>query len=200
MLTDDDTVPSNGSLFGRAMGSAASVATSLFTDFPFSGEVNFLTTGAVAPGALLSSTALPRGVAYLALAAPAAGGDWSIRAAMSQGDLSSWNVAGAYASKTTSGPHRYDLGLSYSTQEYLGGNPAALAAVRDGSRNVGELYAFDEWAISPKLTRRVRRALRALRLSAAARAAQPEVRRRRRGLSGNDRPCRGRAAHGCAGR
>ena len=152
VLTDDDTVPSNGSLFGRAMGSAASVATSLFTDFPFSGEVNFLTTGAVAPGALLSSTALPRGVAYLALAAPGAGGDWSIRAAMSQGDLSSWNVAGAYASRTTSGPHRYDLGLSYSTQEYLGGNPAALAAVRDGSRNVGELYAFDEWAISPKLT------------------------------------------------
>ena len=71
---------------------------------------------------------------------------------MSEGDLSSWNVAGAYASKATSGPHRYDLGLSYSTQEYLGGNPAALAAVRDGSRNVGELYAFDEWAISPTLT------------------------------------------------
>ena len=40
------------------------------------------------------------------------GGDWSIRAAMSQGDLSSWNVAGAYASRTTSGPHRYDLGHS----------------------------------------------------------------------------------------
>ena len=152
VLADDDAVPSNGSLFGRAMGSAASVASSLFTDFPFSGEVNFLTTGSVAPGALLSATALPRGVAYLALAAPAPGGDWSIRAAMSEGDLSSWNVAGAYASKATSGPHRYDLGLSYSTQEYLGGNPAALAAVRDGSRNVGELYGFDEWAISPTLT------------------------------------------------
>ena len=73
VLTDDDAVPSNGSLFGRAMGSAASVASSLFTDFPFSGEVNFLTTGSVAPGALLSATALPRGVAYLALAAPGAG-------------------------------------------------------------------------------------------------------------------------------
>jgi hypothetical protein len=152
VLDDDDAVPSNASLFGRAMGSAASVASSLFTDFPFSGEVNFLTTGSVAPGAMLSATALPRGVAYLALAAPAPGGDWSIRAAMGEGDLSSWNVAGAYASKATSGPHRYDLGLSYSTQEYLGGNPAALAAVRDGSRNVGELYGFDEWAISPALT------------------------------------------------
>jgi hypothetical protein len=153
VLTEDDTeIPTNGSLFGRAMGSAASAASSLFTDFPFSGEVNFLTTGAVAPGAMWSTTALPRGVAYLALAAPGAGGDWSIRAAMSQGDLSSWNVAGAYVSRPSGGPHKYDLGLSYSTQEYLGGNPAALAAVRDGSRNVGELYAFDEWTVSPALT------------------------------------------------
>jgi hypothetical protein len=152
VLSDDDPVPSNGSLFGRAMGSAASVASSLFTDFPFSGEVNLLTTGSVAPGALLSTTALPRGVAYLALAAPAPGGDWSIRGAMSQGDLSSWNVAGAYVSKPNGGPHRYDFGVSYSTQEYLGGNPAALAAVRDGSRNVGELYAFDDWEISPTLS------------------------------------------------
>jgi hypothetical protein len=152
VLSDDDPMPSNGSLFERAMGSAASVASSLFTDFPFSGEVNFLTTGSVAPGAMLSTTALPRGVAYLALAAPAPGGDWSIRGAMSQGDLSSWNVAGAYVSKPNGGPHRYDFGVSYSTQEYLGGNPAALAAVRDGSRNVGELYAFDEWEISPTLS------------------------------------------------
>ena len=153
VLDDDEPLPPNGSLFGRAMGSAASVASSLFTDFPFSGEVNFLTTGSVAPGAaLLSTTALPRGVAYLALAAPAPGGDWSFRGAMSQGDLSSWNVAGAYASKPSGGPHRYDFGVSYSTQEYLGGNPAALAAVRDGSRNVGELYAFDDWEISPRLS------------------------------------------------
>jgi hypothetical protein len=152
VLTDDSPVPSNGSLFGRAMDSAASVATSLFTDFPFSGEVNFLTTGSVAPGAMLSATALPRGVAYLALAAPGAGGDWSFRGAMSQGDLSSWNVAGAYVSKPSGGPHRYDFGVSYSTQEYMGGNPAALAAVRDGSRNVGELYAFDDWEISPTLS------------------------------------------------
>ena len=150
VLSDDEGVPS-GSLFGRAMGSAASLASSLFTEFPFSGEVNFLTTGALAPGAMLSSTALPRGVAYLALAAPGAGGDWSIRGAMSEGDLSSWIVAGAFASKP-GGSHKYDLGLSYSTQEYTGGNPAALAAVTDGSRNVGELYGFDAWTPSPRLT------------------------------------------------
>ncbi len=136
-----------GSLLGRAVGSAAGLASSFFTDFPFSGEVNFLTTGAVAPGALFSATALPRGVAYLALAAPGTGGDWTIRAAMSEGDLSSWIVAGAFAS-TPGGAHTYDFGLSYSTQEYQGGNPAALAAVTDGNRNAGELYAFDDWAIN----------------------------------------------------
>lgn len=146
----DDVVP-GGSLFGRAVGSAASLATSLFTDFPFTGEVNFLTTGAAAPGALLSATAFPRGVAYLALAAPGAGGDWSIRAAMSEGDLSSWIVAGAFASKPGQ-THTYDFGLSYSTQEYQGGNPAALAAVTNGSRNVGELYAFDTWDITRVLS------------------------------------------------
>jgi hypothetical protein len=151
VFTDDESPVPPPSLFGRAVGSAAHLATSLFTDFPFSGEVNFLTTGSVAPGAMLSTTALPRGVAYLALAAPGAGGDWLIRAAMSEGDLSSWIVAGAFASKP-GGVHKYDLGLSYSTQDYQGGNPAALAAVTDGSRNAGELYAFDRWTLSPKVT------------------------------------------------
>ena len=63
MLTDDEAeafAPTT-SLFGRAMGSAANIATSLFTDFPFSGEVNLLTTGAVAPGdAVLADGAAAR--------------------------------------------------------------------------------------------------------------------------------------------
>ena len=110
-------------------------------------------------------TALPRGVAYLAIGAPHRRGDWSVRGAMSEGDLSSWIVAGSFLSKATGGRTRYDLGLSYSTQEYQGGNPAALAAVSDGSRNVGELYALRSLDGQPGRDRRVRRALRALRLS-----------------------------------
>ena len=100
---------------------------------------------------LRRAPALPRGVAYLALSAPAPGGEWLIRGAMSQSDLSSWIVAGSFASKPGS-THRYDLGLSYSTQDYQGGNPAALAAVTDGSRNVGELYAFDQWSLNSAVT------------------------------------------------
>jgi hypothetical protein len=143
----NDDLVADGSVFGRAVGSAAGLASALFTDFPFSGEVNILTTGAVAPGEVLSATAFPRGIAYLALAAPGTGGDWMIRAAMSEGDLSSWIVAGAFTSRPGSS-HTYDFGLSYSTQEYVGGNPAALAAVSEGSRNVGELYAYDRWRLA----------------------------------------------------
>jgi hypothetical protein len=67
---------------------------------------------------------------------------------MSEGDLASWVVAGSFVSKLQ-GAHAYRVGLSYSTQEYQGGNPAALAAVSNGSRNVGQVYAYDRWRISP---------------------------------------------------
>jgi hypothetical protein len=139
-----------GSLFGRAMDSAASLATTFFTDLPFSGEVNLLTTGAFGPGELFSGDVLPRGVAYMAIGAPTPAGDWSVRAAMNQGDLSSWIVAGAFQSRGETA-HVYKFGYSYSTQDYTGGNPAALAAATDGSRNVGELFALDRWAITPAI-------------------------------------------------
>jgi hypothetical protein len=139
-----------GSLFGRAMDSAASLATTFFTDLPFTGEVNLLTTGAFGPGDLFSGNVLPRGVAYMAIGAPTSAGDWSVRAAMNQGDLSSWIVAGAFQSRGETA-HVYKFGYSYSAQDYLGGNPAALAAAADGSRNVGELFALDRWAISPAI-------------------------------------------------
>jgi Carboxypeptidase regulatory-like domain/TonB dependent receptor len=148
----DGDIPTS-SLFERAMDSAASVATTFFTDLPFSGEVNVLTTGAFGPGELFSGDVLPRGVAYMAIGAPTPAGDWSVRAAMNQGDLSSWIVAGAFQSHHGSETaHVYKFGYSYSAQDYLGGNPAALKAAADGSRNVGELFALDRWAITPALS------------------------------------------------
>jgi hypothetical protein len=149
-VVERDPEIGSGSLLGRAMQSAASFATGLFTDLPFTGEVNLLTTGAFAPGDWLSTDTLPRGVAYLAIGAPTSAGNWSVRAAMSQGDLSSWIVAGAFASRRQS-MHSYRFGYSYSTQDYVGGNPAALAAATDGSRNVGELYALDRWELSRRV-------------------------------------------------
>jgi hypothetical protein len=149
-LVESDPEIKTGSMFGRAVDSAANVAATFFTELPFTGEVNVLTTSAFAPGALFSGELLPRGVAYLAIGAPTPAGDWSFRAAMSDGDLSSWIVSGAFASKDD-GSHQYDFGYTYATQEYLGGNIAALARVKDGSRNVGEMYAFDRWSLSPQV-------------------------------------------------
>ena len=74
-----------------------------------------------------------------------------MRAALTQGDLASWIVAGEYVTRAPA-RHRYDIGLSYSTQRYEGGNFAALQSLADGSRNAGALYGFDTFSISPRVT------------------------------------------------
>ena len=54
---------------------------------------------------------------------------------------------------STRGParHRYDIGCSFATQRYDGGNPAALRDVTDGSRNAGAIYGFDTFTVTPAL-------------------------------------------------
>lgn len=149
--TEDDSVVPESSFFGHMGQTATTAVASFFADLPFSGEVNLLTTSAFAPGRLFSGDTLPRGVAYLAIGAPTGAGNWAMHAAMSQGDLSSWIVAGSFTSRRE-GMHSYDLGWSYSTQEYQGGNPVALAAVSDGNRNVGEIHGLDRWTVGPGVT------------------------------------------------
>src|SRR5262245_6913975 len=146
VLEQDDTPAADDPMVGHVNQSAASALGSFFADLPFKGEVNLLTTSAFAPGRFFSGDILPRGVAYFAIGAPTGAGDWSVRGAMSEGDLSSWIVSGSFLSKRD-GIHSYDLGLTYSTQDYQGGNPLALAAVSDGNRNVGEIYALDRWTV-----------------------------------------------------
>ena len=140
-------------VLGRMSGSPVRFATNFFAGTPFSGQVNLLTTGSFdTPQQLFSADNFAHNTAYLALGAPVGEhADWTVRAALTQGDLASWIVAGEY---TTRAParHRYDLGLSYSTQRYEGGNFAALRNVTDGSRNAGALYGFDTFAISPMVT------------------------------------------------
>jgi hypothetical protein len=138
--------------FGRAVGTPARYATALFTELPFTGQINLLTsTSFDRPQDLFTAEGLiPHGVAYLSLAAPASGGDWSMRGAMTQGDLASWILSGAYVRRADA-EHRYEAGLSYGMQRYLGGNADALAATTDGSRNVGAVYAYDNWTLNPHL-------------------------------------------------
>jgi len=122
----------------------------LFSDLALSGQVNLLTTESFErPGQLLNTTG-GRSVAFVSVGTQAAGGEWAMQGAMTQGDLASWIVAGSYKS-IASASHAYDLGLTYSMQRYDGGNTAALTAIRDSARNVGSVYGFDQWTPSPRV-------------------------------------------------
>src|SRR5207253_10576644 len=142
-----------GRLAASNASAASRFASSLFANTPFTGQVNLFTTGSFdTPQQVFSTDNFARSIAYLAIGAPIGEqADWTARAALTQGDIASWIVAGEY---TTRAParHRYDIGLSYSTQRYAGGNFATLRDVTDGSRNAGAIYAFDTFAISPALT------------------------------------------------
>jgi hypothetical protein len=148
--SEDGPGAASGAGLRRAVGGSARVASSLLADLPLAGQFNFLTTTSFErPQDLFSSdAALPRGVAFLSLAAPMANGEWQVRGALTQGDLSSWIVAGSYAHELRA-PHAYQAGFSYGMQRYAGGNAAALASMRDGSRTVGALYAYDQWTVTP---------------------------------------------------
>jgi len=136
----------------RAVGSPVRLASSLFADLPISAQINLLTTTSFdRPQDLFSVNAgTPQGVAYVSVVAPTADGEWTIRGTLTEGDLSSWIVAGSYA-RRLSAHHRYETGLSYSTQRYLGGNAEALNAMRDGARNVGYVYGSDEWSLGSRV-------------------------------------------------
>lgn len=137
---------------GRAVESSARLASALFTHSPLQGQVNLLTTGAFdAPGDLLNMDST-RGVAFFSFGAPVGDhGDWTVKAALNQGDLSSWILAGNYETRNPA-RHRYQFGMSYGLHRYAGGNVIAVAAIPEAARNVGAVYGHDEWKIAEVLT------------------------------------------------
>jgi hypothetical protein len=139
-----------GSVIDWGSAAASQFAASLFNDLPFTGEFNLLTMSSFdRPQELFSRSEMPRGVAFLSIGAPAGrNGDWSVQGAMTEGDVSSWVLAGSYANRALDAAHQYEIGMSYSMQRYEGGNAAALAAVTDGSRNVGAVSGADDWTIN----------------------------------------------------
>ncbi len=140
-----------GAWLGWAVESSARLASALFTDVPWSGEINLLTTGAF-NGAqdLFALERLPRGVAFLSIGAPVGRGQYSVRAALASGEVTSWNLAGAYAGRALD-RHTLDLGLSYSVQQYEPASAPTIASLADHNRNVGAVYAFDAWQIAPRI-------------------------------------------------
>jgi hypothetical protein len=139
---------------GRAVESSARLATNFFADTPFSGQLNLLTTSSfdAVQDAFASRAFQGRSIANLAVSAPAGtNADWTVRGALTQGDIASWVMSGDYVTRAASSRHRYDLGMSYSTQRYDGGNFAALRTVTDGSRNAGTIHGFDTFAVTRAL-------------------------------------------------
>ena len=136
-------------MFGRAMAAPARVAAALFADVPFTGQVNLLTSSTFdSPEQLLSDTTFARGLAYVSVGAAAGQqGDWAVQAAMTQGDVASWLVAGSFLAHQRA-THRYEAGMSYAEQRYTGTNAASLAAVADGTRSAGSVFAYDTWSLS----------------------------------------------------
>jgi hypothetical protein len=127
---------------------------SFLTGTTLSGRVQLMTAGSFdEPFAALSPSDMPSGVAYFSLGAPlSAKTVWSVEAAVMQGDVSSWFVAGTYAT-TIAETHGIDVGSSYARQRYQGGNPQTIAAMSfpDGnSRNVGGVQIYDRWTITPR--------------------------------------------------
>lgn len=118
------------------------------------GQVNLLTTTSFDhPQDLFNaSSGAPQPVAYVSLIAPLRTGDWAVRGSMTQGDISSWILAGSFTRNRDVSNHRYEVGLSYASQRYQGGNAESLMAMRNDSRNVGEIYAEDSWDIVPRFT------------------------------------------------
>lgn len=135
------------------MASTSSRMVSFFAEAPISGQVNLLTAGSFnTPEQLFASDTAAHNIANIRLNAPAGSrADWSVSGALTQADLSSWVLAGAYSMRAPA-RHRYDLGINYSTQRYEGGNPLAVRDLRDGSRNVGTVYAYDTVSFSPEAT------------------------------------------------
>lgn len=152
--SEDDASLFGESLSGlsRAVGHSARLASSFFDDLSLSGQFNLITTTSFdRPQDLFSMNVdVPRSIAYVALQAPGAAGDWTMRGSITQGDVASWILAGSYVRHAQAG-HAYEAGVSYAMQQYLGGNAQALSAMRDTSRNVGELYAFDSWTVAPSV-------------------------------------------------
>lgn len=137
---------------GRAVEHSARAAGSLFADISLDGQVDLLTTGAFDNPTELLQLDRTRSVAFFSVGSNVGEhGAWAVRAAMNQGDLDSWILAGSYAARAGV-PHRYEAGMSYSLQRYQVGNTAALAALPDTARNVGAVFAYDEWSLSPRFS------------------------------------------------
>ena len=150
---DSPVLPGTVSVLGRAVESSARLARMLLLvdDLQVSGQVSLLTSSTLDPSADLGSDdARSRGVAYLAIGAPAGDGHWSVRSAIANGEVSSWVLAGAYTGDAQN-THALDIGMSLGGQRDDRGGLVAGDTLDAERWTASSVHAFDSWSLSPKL-------------------------------------------------
>jgi hypothetical protein len=130
---------------------AAGAAPPVLDGIDFSGQVNFLTSSTLGGSAGWTPDQLPRGIAYLAVGAPAGDvGDWRMRAAFSggQGGAAAWVLLGELAGDARA-KHAYRVGVSYGAQGFEAEETRPWYGAAAPSRSVAGVYAFDRWEALP---------------------------------------------------
>jgi hypothetical protein len=126
-------------------------AASFLGDTDFTGHIDFLTTGSLAAAGPSLPLEWPHGIAYVVLGAPVGSrGDWSVRGALTAGDLTSWTLVGEYRARADQ-PHVFRTGVSYSAQVLTSDPDSPLSLASPGSRRVGTAWLSDRWTLAPGL-------------------------------------------------
>jgi hypothetical protein len=140
---------------GKSSGLARAIKTParLLSDLPVSGSVNVMTSGSFDGSSGLGSSDSVHGTANFSVAGPAGNyGDWSARV-LTQSDLGSWFLAGAFRNRTTS-RHPYNVGFSYSSQRVLTATTIdrlGLERSNFAGRAAGSIYGSGRLLVSPRL-------------------------------------------------
>jgi hypothetical protein len=149
-LWDDDAI--DAALARAALTtSPARSAASFLAASDFTGHVDFLTTSSLSASGALVPLEWPRGVAYVVFGAPVGNrGDWTVRAALTAGDLTSWTFLGEYQARAER-EHAFRTGVAYSAQALTTDPASATLATLPVSRRVGGVYLADRWTMTPGL-------------------------------------------------
>jgi hypothetical protein len=153
MLTvwDDDPSSWSSSLSESLAASAGRAAASFLGTTDFSGHVDFLTMSSLPGSGALTPIDWPRGVAYVVFGAPVSDhGDWSVRAAVTAGDFTSWTLLGEYQARGDR-THVFRTGASYSAQVPADSTDVAPLAALPIARRAGGVYWFDRWMVDRRL-------------------------------------------------
>jgi hypothetical protein len=139
---------------GRSLAKSVGAHARLLADLPFTGQLNVMTSSSFDAGPSLSSAESPvRGTANFSVAGPAGTyGDWAARI-VTQADLGSWFLSGAFRNQRLS-RNQYNVGFSYSAQRMAPGfsiAPLSIDRPEVAERTAGSIYGVGRFLASRKV-------------------------------------------------